>query len=154
MTLVKAKKNGDLIPKTVSDLFETDFLLRPSIFDFSGGFSGFNLLTTIPSTNITETDKDYKIELAAPGLSKQDFKIEIENEMLTISSEKKEEKKEEKENYWKQEFSYQTFSRSFRLPDNSLPDKMEAKYEDGILRLSLPKKDVTTSKSKKEIKVS
>lgn len=153
MSLVKLKRNGDLFPKLVSNLFDTDLFTRPSLLDFEGGLSRLKALTNFPSVNITENDKDFKIELAAPGLEKKDFKIETDNDTLTISSEKKEEKKEEKENYRRQEFSYESFSRSFQMPENSLPEKIEAKYEDGLLKLTIPKKEVTVHQPKKEIKV-
>lgn len=153
MSLVKTKTNGDLFPQSVSDFFNTDFFGRPSIFDFNGNFPRFNLLNKVPSVNITETSEGYEVEIAAPGLTKKDFKIETDNDLLTISSEKKDEQEEEKENYWRKEFSYHSFSRSFHLPKNSLPEKIEAKYEDGILKLTLPKKEVSASKPKKEIKV-
>ena len=93
------------------------------------------------------------VELAAPGLEKKDFKIELENQVLTVSSEKEEEKKEETKNFKRREFSYNSFSRSFQLPEDVLSDKIDAKYENGILKLSVPKKEVTVSKPKKEIKV-
>lgn len=146
MSLVK--RSEDLFPKFVTDLFNRDFFARPSLLDFDGG-----LLADMPSANIIENHKDYRIELAAPGFTKKDFKIETDNHILTISSEKKEEKKEEKENYWRREFSYEGFNRSFQLPDNSTPEKIEAHYENGILKLILPKKEMTISKPKKEIMV-
>lgn len=153
MTLLKVKSNGNLFPRLATDFFDTDVFEMPSILDFDGGSTNFRL-KKVPSVNITENTKDFKIEMAAPGLEKKDFKIETDNGMLTISSEKQEEKKEEKENYTRREFSYQGFSRSFQLPENSLPEKIEAKYENGILKLTLPKKEVITAKTKKEIKVS
>jgi HSP20 family protein len=107
-----------------------------------------------PSVNIIENNKEFKVELAAPGLSKKDFKIEIENRVLSISSEIEEEREEEDENYKRREFSYNSFSRSFQLPEDVLADKIDAKYEGGILKLNIPKKEVTVSKPKKEIKVS
>jgi HSP20 family protein len=153
MSLLKTKRPTNLFPKLVNNLFEADFFNSPSLLDFEGGLSRLNMLANYPSVNITEHDKDFKIEMAAPGLEKKDFKIETDNDMLTISSEKKHEKKEEKENYRRQEFSYESFSRSFQLPENSIPEKIEAKYEDGILMLTLPKRDVTIHKHVKEIKV-
>lgn len=153
MSLVKVKRNGSLFPKLVTDILDTDLFTRPSLLDFDGGLSRLGMLANLPSVNITENTKDFKIELAAPGLEKKDFKIETDNDTLTISSEKKEEKKEEKENYRRHEFSYEGFSRSFQLPENSLPEKMEAKYENGLLKLRLPKKEATVHKPKKEIKV-
>lgn len=154
MSLVKVKKNGSAFPKLVNDFFETDFFARPSLLDFDGGLSRLSMLAEVPSVNIIENEQDYKFELAAPGLDKKDFKIETDNNTLTISSEKKEEKKEEKENYSRKEFSYESFCRSFQLPENSIPDKIDARYENGILKLTLPKKEVTISQPKKEIKVS
>jgi len=146
-------RNRAALPSLVSDFFNTGRLF-PSLldadtdlFDFDGG----SLL--VPGANIIENEKDFKIELAAPGLEKKDFKVEVNNGVLTISAEKKEEKKEENENYKRREFSYNSFSRSFTLPDNSVPDKIDAKYENGVLRLVLPKKEVTISKPAKQIKV-
>lgn len=148
MTLT-VKRNGNLFPRLVNDLLDTETFLVPDLFNNTWDFS-----VKVPSANITESDADYKIEMAAPGLEKKDFKIELENKMLTISSEKEEEKKEENENYKRREFSYSSFSRSFQLPENVLADKIDAKYENGILKLNVPKKEVTISKPKKEIKVS
>lgn len=148
------KRNRSVIPSIVSDFFDTGrlfpsvFELEKDLFDFNGGS------LVIPNANIVENGKDYKIEVAAPGLEKKDFKVEVDNGILTVSAEKEEEQKEERKNYRRREFSYRSFSRSFALPENSLPDKIEAKYDNGILTLSLPKKEVTVSKPVKEIKVS
>ncbi|MGZ3920847.1 MAG: Hsp20/alpha crystallin family protein [Bacteroidia bacterium] len=154
MTLVKSKKNGNgnLFPKLVNDFFDTDFLRTPSIFDINSGLSGLGL-SAVPSVNIAESEKDFAIELAAPGLEKKDFKVEVDNGILTVSSEKEREEEEERKNYRRKEYSYKSFSRSFDLPENSIPDKIDAHYENGILKLTLPKKEVTISKPKKEIKV-
>lgn len=126
-----------------SNLFDVDFDTLPARV-------GFN----VPSANITESEKEYLIELAAPGLSKKDFKVEMDNDVLTISAEKKEEKKEGNGGYSRREYSYNSFSRSFTLPENSKSDKIDAKYEDGVLKLTLPKKEITPIKAKKEIAVS
>lgn len=152
-TLVKKNGNGSLFPALVNDFFDTDFFATPRLFDIDRGLTRFGW-PAIPSVNIVENDKDFKIELAAPGLEKKDFKIEVDNHTLTISSEKQKEEKEERENYRRKEFSYQSFSRSFDLPDNSLPEKIDAHYENGILKLTLPKKEASISKPKKEIKIS
>lgn len=147
MTLL-AKRNGRVFPRVVTDLLDTnDFF--PGIFDNSWDFA-----LKVPSVNITETEKAYNVELAAPGLEKKDFKIELENKLLIISSEKEEETNETGKDYKRKEFSYSSFSRSFQLPEDVLTDKIEAKYEDGILKLDIPKKEVAAIKSKKEIKVS
>lgn len=147
------KKNGSSFPNLVSDFFDTDLAFRPSLFDFGGSLIS-GLSATAPSVNIAEDEKSFKFELAAPGLEKKDFKVETDNGTLTISSEKEKESKEDRENYRRREFSYSCFSRSFQLPENSLPEKIEAKYENGVLRLTLPKKEMTISKPKKEIKIS
>ncbi len=152
MTLT-VRKNGSLFPSLVNDFFERDRLL-PDLLDLESSLlNRWSSDLRVPSANIIENTKDFKIELAAPGLEKKDFKIEVENDYLTISAEKEEEKKEEKEDFRRREFSYNSFSRSFLLPDNILSDKIDAKYEDGILRLSIPKKEVTVAKTKKEISV-
>lgn len=148
MTLV-VKRNGNLFPRVVNELLDARSFFTPDIFDNTWDFS-----VKVPSANITEGDKDYKIELAAPGLEKKDFKIELENKVLTISSEKEEEKKEENKNFQRREFSYSSFFRSFQLPVDVLADKIDAKYENGILKLNVPKKEITVSNPKKEIKVS
>jgi len=97
MTLVK--RNGNLFPSLIDDFFRTDLLPRASLLDFDGDLSDLGLSTYVPSVNISETNKDFQFEVAAPGLEKKDFKIEVDNKTLTISSEKREEKNEEKENY-------------------------------------------------------
>ena len=138
-------------PTLTNELFDTGFF--PRLWDFND-FVGADWATNVPSVNVAENGDNFRIELAAPGLEKKDFKISVENGMLTISAEKKEEKREEKENYTRREFAYNTFTRSFRLPENCLPDKIDAKYEKGVLLLMLPKKDATMPKPMKEIKVS
>ncbi len=145
-------KRESLLPTWTNDLFDTGRFLSPQLFNFDS--DRFDFANRVPSVNITENEKEFKIEMAAPGLERKDFKVEVEDGMLCISSEKKEESKEEKKNYTRREYSYNSFSRSFTLPDNSSPDKINAKYENGVLHISLPKKEVTVSKPAKEIKVS
>jgi len=139
-------------PTLTNELLDTGFF-SPRLWDF-GDLVGSDWAVNVPSVNIAENDKNYMIELAAPGLEKKDFKITMDNGMLTISAEKKEEKKEVKDNYVRKEFSFNKFSRSFRLPENCLFEKIDAKYDNGVLKLMLPKKEVTVTKPKKEIKVS
>ena len=150
MTLVATKKrNGRLFPRIMDDFFNNDrFLL-----DFSSTLPEVNFLNVLPEANIVETQKEYQIELAAPGLDKKDFNIEMKNGMLTISAEKEEETKSEDKNYISREFSYSSLYRSFVLPDNLLLDKIDAKYENGVLKLKLPKSDVSVSEPIKHIKV-
>lgn len=147
-------KRKSLLPTITSNFFDGGSLLGPKFFDLDSDLLDFEIASRIPSVNIKENTIDFKIEMAAPGLEKKDFKINIENDMLNISSEKEEEKKEEEENYTRREYSYNSFSRSFRLPENCLPDKIDAKYDNGILRISIPKKEVAVTKVPKEIKVS
>jgi len=150
MTTLATKKS--LLPSWTSDLFNSDSFLSPRFFDFDG--KGSDLALRLPAVNIHENEKEFKIEMAAPGLERKDFKVEVKDGMLCISSEKEAKIKEEKKNYTRREYSYNSFSRSFTLPDNSLPEKISAKYENGVLNITLPKKEVTVSKPAKEIKVS
>jgi HSP20 family protein len=145
-------KRESLLPTWANDFLETGKFFSPRLFDFDGDGSDF--AKRVPSVNITENEKEFKIEMAASGLERKDFKVEVENGVLCISSEKEEESNEEKKNYTRREYSYNSFSRSFSLPENSLPDKINAKYENGVLKITLPKKEVTVPKPAKEIKVS
>ena len=154
LTVKKRSGNGSLFPRLVNDFFNTDRFFSPSILDFEGNLLNREDLVAMPEANIIENDKDFKIELAAPGLEKKDFKVEVQDGVLSISAEKEQEKKEESKNFKRREFTYNSFARSFSLPENCLSDKIEAKYESGILHLSLPKKEMTISKPAKEIKVS
>ena len=97
-----------------------------------------------PAVNILEDEKQFTLELAAPGLKKDDFNINLDNNTLTISKESKEEKEEVKDNYTRKEFVYNSFSRSFRLPKFILAEKIKAEYKDGILKVSLPKDEKAT----------
>ena len=103
----------------------------------------------MPSVNIMENDKFFEIEVAAPGLHKEDFDVRIENGLLTISVEREETKEEKDANYTRKEFSYNTFRRTFTLPENVLEEKIEAKYVNGVLKLMLKKTAVTAPKAKK-----
>ena len=109
--------------------------------DFENEF--FNHETTnsgdIPSVNIQEDDKQFTLEMAVPGMKKDDFKINLDNQVLTVSTEQKEEKEEKKDHYTRREFVYSSFSRSFRLPKTILAEKIKADYKDGILKVTLPK---------------
>lgn len=127
-------KPGDLLPSVFDDFF------RPWNEWFeNNGRSGKAI--TVPAVNITEDKDGYKVTVAAPGLKKTDFKIDVEGNMLTISSEKEDHKEEKDRHYTRREYSYSSFSRSFTLPENVKQDKIEATYEDGVLKLSLPKKE-------------
>jgi HSP20 family protein len=99
--------------------------------------------TTIPAINVKETNDNFEVEVAAPGMTKKDFKIQLENNMLTISSEKNNEwENNENDRYTRREFSYQSFQRTFQLPKDVVDeDKIQAKYENGLLHLTIPKKE-------------
>jgi len=139
---------------TLPSLFD-DFLTRDISDWFSTNFSQTG--TTLPAVNIKENDGEYVVELAAPGMTKKDFHIELENDVLTINSEKKEEvrEKDEEGNYYRKEFSYQSFQRSFRFPQDIVnAEKINASYKDGILRLTLPKVDEKKAKPRRQISIS
>lgn len=132
------KRSGFLpLANTIFD----DFLSK-DLMDWTGtNFSAMG--SSLPSVNLKETDKKIEVDLAAPGLKKEDFKVEIDNHMLTISSEKKEEKEEnsKKDNYYRKEFNYQSFCRSFSLPDYADENSIKANYKDGILHIDITKKE-------------
>ncbi|HIE15292.1 MAG TPA: Hsp20/alpha crystallin family protein [Bacteroidales bacterium] len=137
-------KRNDLWFPDITSIFD-DFL------GLGGENTGLSIATgrSIPAVNIKENDKSFEVEVAAPGMKKKDFKVEVENNVLTISAEKKEEKKETKENYSRREFSYESFERSFTLPQDLVDaNKISAKYEDGILRIAIPKKEEKAKLSK------
>ncbi len=122
----------------------------PGIFnDFFGNEWMEKANTTSPAINIAETDTDYKVEIAVPGMTKDDFSIRIEdNDQLVVSMEKKQENTEEnkKGRYLRREFSYSQFQQNMILPDNVEKDKIEAKVENGILTIDIPKKDPNAQK--------
>ncbi|MDH7446977.1 Hsp20/alpha crystallin family protein [Aquimarina sp. 2201CG14-23] len=143
MSLVK---RTDRLPFILDDIFNTDWF---------GGISGESKIGfNTPAVNVKENDNDFVIDLAAPGLVKEDFKIELDNEVLTISSEVKKESKEGKDNYTRKEFSYSTFKRSFTLPDTVNSVDILASYNHGILSVKLPKKEEAKVQPKRSIEIS
>ncbi len=139
------KRNTVPFPSIIDELFKPDWL---------GGIQNFS--TTLPAVNIKESDIDFAIELAAPGKSKEDFNIEIDHNVLTISSDEKTEK-EDKENggkYTRREFSYTSFRRAFTLPDTVNSENINATYENGILHVALPKREEALPKPKRLIEIS
>jgi len=128
-----------------------DFLNVDNFFD--NGWLG-KWERDFPAVNISENEKNYSVEVVAPGFKKDDFNLKVEDDILTISAESKSEKKEngkEKE-YSRREYSYNSFTRSFRLPDNVKDDSIAATYQDGVLKLELPKSKVQV-KATKEIAI-
>jgi HSP20 family protein len=101
----------------------------------------FGKMTTVPPVNIVENEDRYVLSLAVPGMKKDNFKIALEGLMLTISTEKEEEKEETEERFTRREYNFYSFSRSFTLPEDVKPEYIEAKYEDGLLKIVLPRKE-------------
>lgn len=119
---------------------------------FSRDFSETN--TTLPSVNIKETEDKFGVEVAVPGFNKKDFNIELNNNQLTISSEKKEEdESEETERYTRREFSYQSFRRTFTLPNIVDGEKISAQYKDGVLHVDIPKREEAKPKPARQISI-
>lgn len=145
MTLL-AKRNGNLMP----DFFN----LSRDLFDWNNSnFS--NTDTSLPAVNIRESSDSFEVEMAAPGMTKKDFNIELNNNLLTISSEKMDEnERKEGERFTRKEFSYQSFQRSFMLPKEVVDDdKINARYENGVLYLHIPKKEEAKVRPPKQIAV-
>ena len=141
------------MPKVLADWLRPETMLTRDFFDFGNDFFVPRLGITVPSVNIKETPKDFTFEVAAPGLERKDFVIELDNHVLVISVEK-EEKKEEKENgYYRKEYSFNTFSRSFTLPEHVMEADIDAKYENGILKVVVPKSKETPIPTPKKISV-
>lgn len=142
-------KNTNLFPSLFDDFFTRDLL----------DWSNSNWRTsgaTLPAVNVKETNDDFQIEVAAPGMKRDDFKVELDNNLLVISSQKEEshEQKDEHGNYTRREFSYQAFQRSFALPENKVyGDKIAARYVDGILRITVPKREEAKVKPTRQIAV-
>ena len=156
-----AKRNGNVmnqLPTFFDDLFNRD------VFNWNtSNFSNTN--TTIPAVNIKETADSYDVEVAAPGMSKKDFKVQLDGNLLTISSERAEQQegdnqqennwsKKKEERYISREFSYQSFYRTFTLQKDVVDaDKIQARYEDGVLHLLIPKKEEAKQKPPRVIEI-
>jgi HSP20 family protein len=107
----------------------------------------------IPAVNVAEHKDQYMVELAVPGMKKDDFKIDVDGNILTISSEKEETKEEKEKKFTRKEYNYSSFSRSFTLPDEVNMEKIDAKYENGILKIALPRKEEAKKITAKHIAV-
>jgi len=127
----------------LSNLFDDDLFL--------GTISKAN---TMPAVNIKEGEKCFTLELAVPGMNKNDLKINVENDVLTVSSESKNEVNEERDGYKRKEFSYTSFCRSFYLPENVKIEDIKAEYKDGILNVEIPKEKEEKLTKNREIKIS
>jgi len=126
----------------------------PNIFDNDFFPVLTNRTSSMPAVNIREDEKNYFLDLAIPGIDKKDLKIDINEDVLTISSETKNETEESRDEYKRKEFSYSTFCRSFYIPENVEREQIEATYKDGILSVALPKQKEEKTKITREIKIS
>jgi HSP20 family protein len=128
--------------------------MENDLFDWSNrNYSDTN--TTLPSVNIKESADGFEVEMAAPGFTKDDFKIELNHDLLTISSGKEiANEKTEDQQFTLREFSYQSFNRSFTLPNSADSEKIRAKYENGILRVLIPKKEEAKPRPARQIAIS
>jgi HSP20 family protein len=153
--LVSVPKNGGLATSSLSfpawsnwidSFFNSDL---PSVFN-----SNFNTGMTLPKVNIKETADAYWVEMAVPGMKKSDFHIDLDNQLLSISTEIKQEEETKEDNYTRKEFGYSSFKRSFTLPESVNDSKINASYNDGILSIHLPKKDEAKQKPARTIKIS
>lgn len=150
MTLAKLSNNWLPSTPSVFDRFFNGDLMDWNRTNFSGTDS------TLPAVNVRENNNEFEIEVAAPGMKKDDFKINYDNGRLTISSEfEKKEEEKEGEKVTRREFSYQSFQRSFTVAENAVnADKISASYKNGILCITLPKREEIKPKPAKEIKIS
>lgn len=130
----------------IDELFNRDL---PSVFT-----PNFNSGITLPKVNIRETKDAYFVDMAVPGIKKEDFHIDLDNQMLSISTETKQENENNEENLIRREFGYSSFKRTFSLPETINEDKIKAAYRDGILSIHLPKKEEAKQKPARSIKIS
>jgi HSP20 family protein len=142
-TLAKKSNGFPSLSAILEDFWNTDKIFTSPLLNTE----------TLPAVNVKDAKKSYQLEVAVPGFNKEDFRINTENGVLTISAETQSENKEENENYTRQEFSCNSFTRTFNLPENIVEEDITANYKDGILKIDL-KKSNKLEIAKKEIKVS
>ncbi len=118
--------------------------------DFNGNKSW---MAEVPPVNVVDKGGEFDVEIAAPGMKKEDFHVTCENGYLTIKAEKEEKKEEKDKNYTRREYNYNSFERSFSLPESVKSDQVKAKYENGVLKISIPKREEAKSKPRIEVKV-
>ena len=140
MSLVK--RNNVMFPSLMNEFLKLDWF---------GGVDNFK--QSVPAANVKETETEYVLELAVPGRKKEDFNVEIDNDILTISSEVRNEENKEDDGYTRREFTFSSFKRVFSLPETISLDKINATYEDGILKFVLPKKEEALPKPKRLIEI-
>lgn len=143
MNLVKRNNANRVFPSVMDELFK----------DLMGGTQ--YVQKAVPPVNIKETEQEFTLELIAPGLKKEDFNIELDNDLLTVSSEIKSEKTEQEEGkFTRREFSFSSFKRSFSLPETVKEEGINASYQNGILAITLPKKEEALPKAKRLVEIS
>ncbi|GAB4028191.1 Hsp20/alpha crystallin family protein [Spirosoma koreense] len=153
MSLVKFNGNGN-IPSLLDEFMGRDM---DELFNFNWpGVSRARVGTLIPAVNIKEDTDGYHLEVAAPGMKKEDFTLTLDNGKLTVATQQQQrnEEKDQHGQYTKREFSYHAFSRSFWLPDTCEQHRIEARYTDGILHINLPKKEEAKPKAPTQIQIS
>lgn len=145
MTLIRTSDR--LYPALFNNLFGRELM------DWNNnGFSADN--ATLPAVNILENDDQIQIEVAAPGMKREDFKVDLENNRLTVSAEKEDQRNETNDRYARKEFCYSSFSRQFNIPVETINgDKIQATYKDGILLLTLPKREELKPKPARAIEI-
>jgi HSP20 family protein len=119
--------------------------------DWLGGVDRFE--SNVPAVNIKESDKDYELELAVPGMKKEDFNVEVDRDVLTVSAETKSKDEVSEDSYTRREFAFSSFKRVFTLPETVNDGKIDASYKDGVLKLTLPKKEEALPKPKRLIEI-
>ena len=144
--MLPALRKNSTLPGLIDEFFGRDV--------FPGFFFDVERRLSTPAVNIIEGKDDFRIEVAAPGLEKEDFKIDLDNNVLTISSEKEEKHEEGDDRFMRREFNYTSFSRSFTLPLTVEADKITAKHADGVLMIVVPKRDEVKQKPARTIKIS
>jgi HSP20 family protein len=135
------KSNSNLYPSLFSDFFDVD--------RFFNDFPRLERESWLPAANIKETDKNYEIDLAVPGMQKNDIKMELDDHILNVSAEKKEEESDqEKNSFVRREYKYTSFNRSFSLPKDINEDNIKCNYQDGVLKITIDKKEPETKQKK------
>jgi len=140
-------KRGETLPSVFQDFFKP----WDRWFDTNGG--SLSQMLTVPAVNIVEKQDHFEISLAAPGMKKDDFNIDVEGNMLTISAESEEQKQEKDERHTRREFNYTSFSRAFTLPEGVKKEQIDASYTNGLLKLVLPKTEEARKTPSRHINV-
>lgn len=146
-------KNRIGLPSLITDFLTPSSLFGRDFWEMDPAHLPNRLGFTLPTANIKETPKEFKVEIAAPGLNQKDFNIEIHNHTLKISAEKEQEETKHEEEYYQKEYSFHSFCRTFSLPENIKDDHVKAKYDSGVLSVTIPKEKETKIKPTRKIAV-